>query len=797
KPANIKLRPDGVVKVLDFGLAKALEPMSAGSIGATASPTISSPAMMTGAGMILGTAAYMSPEQAKGRPADKRADIWAFGCVLYEMLTGRRAFAGEDVTDVLVSVLGKEPDWRAMPHGTPAAIRRLLQRCLEKDRRERLPDIGVARLDIKEALTTHTGEGVSAPVREVSRWRRIAAVTAIGLVASATTGAAVWFLVRPGPPRVTRTTVTPSNAAAAVSLDGIRRTVAMTPDGTSVVYVGSNSTQIFVRAMDRLEATALTGLGTPNHPFVSPDGQWIGFFDGAATLKKVAITGGPAVTLCPLPGGGPRGATWGVDGTIIFADQVASAGLWRVSAAGGEPTMLTKPNRERGEADHLWPEFLPDGKAVLFTIAPVGPIDNAQVAVLDLQTGTHKVLVRGGSHAHYLPSGHLVYGVGGTLRAVAFDLARLEVVGTPTPVLPQVITTAAGAADFDVAPDGTLVYVSGGVQATARTLVWVDRMGREEAIKAPVRAYMYPRLSPDGTRLALDIRDQENDIWIWDFRRETLTRFTFDAGLDRAPAWTPDGRRVLFSSERAGAPNVFWQAADGTGAAERLTQSPNQQFPFAVSPDGTRLVLYELAPNVDLMMLTLDKARASMLSPASASTSEPGRSGTSEVQPPSQGFGEPRPLIQTPYVEQNGDISPDGRWLAYESNNSGQLEIYVRPFPDVDSGLWQVSTGGGTRPLWARNGLELFYRSPTGTVMSVRVERGAMWAASTPTRLFEGPYFIGGANFVRTYDVSPDGRRFLMIKQGGGGSETAAPPSLIVVQNWFEELKRLVPGRGQ
>jgi len=417
------------------------------------------------------------------------------------------------------------------------------------------------------------------------------------------------------------------------------------------------------------------------------------------------------------------------------------------------------------------------------------------VAILDLRTGTHKILVRGGSHAHYLPSGHLVYGVGGTLRAVAFDLERLETLGTPTPVLSQVVTTPFGAADFDVARDGTLVYVSGGVQAIARTLVWVDRQGREEPIKAPVRACTFPRLSPDGTRIALDIRDQENDIWIWDFGRETLTRFTFDAGLDRVPVWTPDGRRVLFTSERAATPNnIFWQAADGTGAAQRLTQGPNPQFPSSVSPDGARLVLRDVAAAPDLVMLALDTERPSIRSASSGSTVSTVESSTDS------GRGEPveprrlQPLVQTPYTEQNGEISPDGRWLAYESNNSGQNEIYVRPFPNVDSGLWQVSTGGGTRPLWARNGQELFYRSPPGAVMSVRIERGATWAAGTPTKLFEGRYFVGGGFFARTYDVAPDGRRFLMIKLGGGGSdETAAPPSLIVVQHWFEELKRLVP----
>jgi hypothetical protein len=293
------------------------------------------------------------------------------------------------------------------------------------------------------------------------------------------------------------------------------------------------------------------------------------------------ITGGPAVTLCRVEGGGGRGAVWGSDGTIVFAPGTTGVGLRRVSEAGGEPTVLTTPNRDRSEASHHWPEFLPGGHAVLFTITSAeGPSpENSQVALLDLQTGTQKVLLRGGSHAHYVSSGHLVYGAAGTLRAVAFDLGRLETVATPIPVVPQVRTLASGVADFDVADNGTLVYTAGGLQTIARTLVWVDRQGREEAITAPARAYVYPRISPDGSRVALDIRDQENDIWMWDFSRRTLRRVTFDPTIDRAPVWTPDGRRLVFSSGNgttgggASVANLFWVAADGTGTPERLTQS--------------------------------------------------------------------------------------------------------------------------------------------------------------------------------------------------------------------------------
>ena len=566
KPANIKLRSDGTVKVLDFGLAKALEPASAASANVTASPTITSPAMMTGVGVILGTAAYMSPEQARGKAVDKRADIWAFGCVLYEMLTARRAFAGDEVSDTLASVLAREPDWALLPATVPPVLGTYLRRCLHKEPRQRIHDIADVRLALEGAFETAPGNAgsqgqdpayvhtqVDAAVAAVRRMlgRRLALVGAAAFVVTgAIVGATVWWTMRPASPRVIRTEVTTAGTTA-LSISGFDRDLAITPDGSRVVYRSNN--QLLVRALDRLEPEVLSGLGAPRGVFVSPDGQWVGFFDGA-NMKRVALTGGPPLTITRIDGAGSRGATWGPDGTIVYATDAASTGLQRVSAAGGDPTVLTKPNRERGEADHLWPEFLPGGQAVLFTIsAATGGLDNSQIAVSDLETGTSKVLVRGGHHAHYLPTGHLVYGAGGTLRAVAFDRDRLEVAGTPVVVLEQVVTSVGGAVDAAVAANGTMVYVPGrGGPGAARSLVWVDRMGREERVPTPLRAYSFPRISPDGTRVALTVMDQEQDIWIWDFAREKLTRFTFDPGTDQYPLWSPDSRRLIFASTRVG-----------------------------------------------------------------------------------------------------------------------------------------------------------------------------------------------------------------------------------------------------
>ena len=488
---------------------------------------------------------------------------------------------------------------------------------------------------------------------------------------------------------------------------------------------------------------------------------------GRDGIHKVAITGGPSFRVASTDGNAV-GATWGPDDTIIFSTGNLATGLQRVSAAGGTAEVLTRPDRAQGEADHVWPEILPGGHAVLFTItSQTGGLDSAQVAVRDLRTGTQKVLVRGGSRGHYVATGHLVYVAAGTLHAIRFDPNRLETQGTAVPVLPQLAVTGNGAGDFAVAADGTLVYVNapGSLGATERTLVWVDRMGKEEPVGTPPRAYEHPRLSPDGTRVAIYSADQENDIWIWDLGRATLTRLTFDPGQDKFPLWTPNGRRIIFSSNRGiGQPNLWSQAADGTGAAERLTTNSHAQFLNGITPDGTAVLYNETTETMgrDLLKVELD--------------------GSHRVTP----------LLQTKFDERNGVVSPDGRWLAYESDNSGSFEIYVRPFPNVGGGQWQVSTAGGRQPLWARSGKELFYIGADGTLLRVPVEAsGGTWHAGAPVKLLEGRYYTGTGS-GRAYDVSPDGRRFLMIK-GPATDAGAAPPALIVVQHWDEELKRLVP----
>jgi Tol biopolymer transport system component len=765
KPANIKLRPDGAVKVLDFGLAKALESAPGIRSDVTASPTITTPAM-TGMGVMLGTAAYMSPEQAKGRTADKRSDLWAFGCVVYEMLTGKRAFEGEDVSDTLAAILRGEPDWTTLPANVPAAIRTLLRRCLEKDRKARIADISTALFVLNEPTILTPSVSVSlaaATLPWVTLRRRVAAFTAVAVGAGSVVGAVVWFATRPAARRVTRFAITASGRPA-LTISGNGPDLAITPDGSRVVYSGNNGAQLFVRALDALEPVAIATGDTLGGPFVSPDGQWVGFVDNNRTLQKVAISGGPAIPLTPLDGV-LRGATWLPDDTIVFATVNPATGLQRISANGGTPTALTHPDHARGEADHLWPEALPGGRAVLFTItAQTGGLEAAQIAVLDLRTHTSTTLLRGGSHAHYVASGHLVYTAAGTLRAMLFDLSQLGVRGPAVPVVPRLVTSGSGAADFGVASDGTLVYVDAPSGGTGRTLVWVDRTGKEEPIGAPARAYAQPRISPDGTRVALYIADLQNDIWIWDLQRQDgLKRLTYDPGVDQTPIWISDNR-IVFGSQKDGfASNLWWKAADGSGAPKRLTTSSNGQFPTGITRDGTQLVFAEqTATGRTLMQLSLD--------------------GSHHVTP----------LFATRFDEGNGNVSPDGHWLAYESNLSRQFEIYVRPFPIADDSPLQVSTAGGTRPLWSRTGKELFYLAADGALMKVAVRtRGAAWSAETPTKLLEGPYSSTSFSISRTYDISPDGSRFLMIK--GAGTDTTAQPSVILVEHWDEELKRLVP----
>jgi serine/threonine-protein kinase len=730
---------------------------------------------MTQAGVILGTAGYMSPEQAKGHVADKRSDIWSFGCVLYEMVTGRRAFHGEEVGDTLASVIKSDPDWSLLPSDLSPAVRALIEQCLVKDRRKRIGDIAVARFVLAQqtALTT-PARTTTTVARSTARMR---AALVLGALAAVALGAAVtWVMTRtaPSPPLQTRFSV---EAVRPLTRNAFYRNIAISPDGTRLIYAGVGAgqrQQLFVRRLDQLDTQELRGIPEGNSPFFSPDGQAVGFFVGSE-LKKVPVDGGAVISLCRYSGT-PRGATWGANDTIVFASNDPATGLFSVPAGGGDPQILTRPDTDKGEQDHLFPSMLPGDRAVVFTIARGGSIDDSHVAVLELDTGRTTTLLRGGSHAIYVDSGHLVYAAAGGLRAVRFDPDRLTISGDPLAVVEQVQTLGSGAAHFDVSRTGTLVFMPGNedaVASAARPMVWVDRSGREQTINAPAHGYVLPRLSPDGKRVALDIRDQTEDIWIWDLERETLTKLTTSVSSNTWPIWTPDGTHILFTSARDGrGQNLFRQRADFTGVAERLSTSVGTQHATSFSPDGKALVVQTYGGNVvDLSLMSMETLLSGK---------------------PATGTIEPQPLIRTPAGEAGAEISPDGRWLAYYSNSSGRNEVYVRAFPNVESGgQWTISTTGGTRPAWSRNGRELFYLDGNGAMMAVPVQTTPTFSAGKPAKLFDANWWA--VLTVRMYDVTADGQRFLAIKDLSSDSESATPQTFTVVVNWIEELKQKRP----
>jgi serine/threonine-protein kinase len=750
KPANIKLRADGTVKLLDFGLAKVLATHAEGCGEAEATVTSLDPG--AAGGRALGTPAYMSPEQARGLPVDKRTDVWAFGCVLYEMLTGRRAFAGEHATDVMVNVVDREPGFEALPAECPPTLRRLLRRCLTKDVRQRLRDIGDARLELTDAEA-----GLADAGAELRRYRRRAWATA--LAASCAVAVAAWLVIGPrpsaivSPPRITRFTL-PEGATNPV----MGATIAVSTDGKRIAYLTERG--LVLRSRDRLDAAVVAG-SAGVAPFFSPDGEWLAFTDWHE-LRKVPVTGGVPQTIADV---GPAAmATWSGE-DIIVADM---NGLLRIPGADGSPQRIDVDLTPQEQALH--PQYLPQRQAILYTVTPLpsqtpgfsANASSARIEALDLRTGIRRVIVRGGGRARYLSTGHLVYAAGPTLYAVPFDIDSLSARGEPTAVL-----TVDGHLEFAVADDGTLVYQAWPV-AGGRELVWVDRAGHEEALAAPPMRYLYPRLSPDGQRIGLDLIDNDDrDIWVFDLRRSTLERFTHDAAGNPIVAWSPDGRYVAFGSDRFGVTNLFRRAADGSGESERLLTSPDTQMPISYAPDGHLLFSQAVrGQQRDIYMLSLD-----------------------------DGERRSTPLVATAANELTAEVSPDGRWLAYDSDEAGQFEVYVRAYPNThEGGRWQISSGGGRQPLWSHDGGELFYRDFEGALLSVAVTLTPTFAPGPVATVLSGARYAGGGarGGGRTYDVASDDSRFIMMKEQPRGSANDGE-RLVVVLDWFAELERLAP----
>jgi serine/threonine protein kinase len=753
KPANIKVTPDGKVKVLDFGLAKAYAGVPT-DVTLSYSPTISEVA--TQQGVILGTAAYMSPEQAKGKIVDKRADIWAFGVVLFEMLTGRQLFAADTVSETIAAVLTKKPDWEKIP----GRVRPFFRKCLQKDPNRRLRDIGDAKLELEE-IFADTSDVLVQPITPVEPRTKLPTILpwiAAVVILSVITGAIVWKLRTPEPHRVMRFEYElPQDQQFQLS----DRVLAISPSGTQFVY--STSGGLCLRSMDEIDAKLIPGTEGAQNPFFSPDGKWVGYVSTSDNqLKKIATSGGASVKLANV--GSIGSFSWGADDKIVYGR--AGKGIMRISSSGGSPEEIVKAESEI----IIHPQILPDGKSVLFTRLLPRPFE---VMVQSLKSGESKELFEGDT-ARYLPTGHIVYAVGNNLFAVRFNPDRLEVEGEPIPIVEGILRLAAP--QYDVSNSGTLVYIPGTETAAApnqSTLVWVDRNGREEPLGAPPNNYGQPKISPNGTQVALTVGSLPGagDIWIWDIVRKALSRLTFDTTFSGFPLWTPDGKRIAFASNREGTWKVYWKAADGTGKVEPLGSGSGRVFflrPSSWSGDGKSLVLTGVTGT-----LSSDIGALSM-----------------------EDDHKWRALLKEDYIEIEPQISPNGRWMAYDSNESGQQEVYVRPFPKVNDGKWPVSTNGGYSALWSRDGRELFYRS-ADSVMAVAVETKPTFKAGNPQFLFRGTYVATSDNGI-SWDLSPDGKRFLMMKElASTDKPTAAeaPRKINIALNWLEELKQKVPVR--
>jgi WD40 repeat protein len=768
KPANIKLTADGNVKLLDFGLAKAVEGATlAGNTSISSTLTLEE----TRAGVILGTAAYMSPEQARGKTVDKRADIWAFGVVLYEMLTGKRPFMGATVSDTLTAVLTGEPAWEAVPVG----MRRLVQRCLEKDAHRRLRDIGEARLAIEEQMD---GRGSSLELAPHATKRAVFGRIAAGVMAVALVVSLLlfWRTTRPMSQRPIWFGV---NLGPEFEANELGSSVVLSPEGTRLVYTGrdtDNKVRLYTRQLEQKQASPLMGTEGAYAPFFSPDGQFIGFFAGGK-LKKISVQGGGIVVLCDAAQG--FGGSWSEDGSIIAALNF-STGLSRVPAADGSVQLVTELNPAKRDAAHRWPQVLPGAHAVLFTAeTTTGAFDEASVEVQSLKTRERKTLVRQGYFGRYVASGHLLYVWQGVLYAAPMNVKRLELSGPATPVLEEVSSNpTSGFADVDVTPSGALVYVK--AKAARKKLVWLESTGRTQSLRPGEAEYLpIPRFSPDGKRLALGMVTMGNtDVWVYEWQRDIMTRLTFTPGLDSWPVWSPDGKHIVFTSTRhGGLGNLYWMRADGAGAEEaiRLTESKNFQVPYSFSPDGKRLAFTELEPQTsyDLWTLPLDN-----------------------VESDHPKAGKPEPFLQTKFNEIAPNISPDGRWLAYHSDETGNWEVYVRRFPGP-GGKWQVSTGGGLTPIWSKKGRELFYGSGQGMMVASYSSNDETFLAAKP-RLWAQKDDLGWM-----FDLEPNDKRFIVLQTTDSfvsprfPREHRGPAEVAIMLNFFDELRRQAPARGK
>lgn len=747
KPANIKIDPDGRVKILDFGLAKALTDEKVSASRMSESPTIT---RGTAANVILGTAAYMSPEQARGDGVDQRSDLWSFGCVLYEALTGTTPFLRRTVSDTMAAILTAEPELTALP----SALRRLVRRCLQKDPHDRLQHAGDARIELQEATTSDAPSDERAPTSS----RLVVGLSCISAILLAV---AAWSLMRSPrrAPRVVTRSLIPVFADHRVGLHMNRsNAVAITPDGTKIAYAAEPEGQreVYIHQLDQLEPTRIEEASTM--PFFSPDSQWVGFRARDGRLMKASVRGGPAVALDVRAM--DRGISWTESNQLIFVRGFVG-GLSTVPESGGETELLTEPDQASGTMTHRFPAALPGGKMVLYTsgTTDMESWDQASTALLDLETGEQRVLIDNAMNARYSPSGHIVYGRSGSLFAVPFDARTMSVAGAPVRVVEGVaMSHVTGAVNYDLSDNGTLVYVPGQIGGTEHRIAWIDRQGRMETLVDTRRTFENAMISPDGRYLAVGIMGAFDSVWLYDMARGTLSKLSTE-GNNLRPRWGPSGDAIAFVSSRDGAYNLFVQPTDGIGTAIALDPRETNQHSASWTPDGRSVLFTQLG---DLWIAS--------------------------VEPPHDA----RILLGEEPKEAEPVLSPDGRWLAYTSDESGGNEVYLRRYPELDRKV-QVSVSGGNEPLWNPNGRELFYRNGSRLLaVSIDWNRGSPELAR-PKLLFERDSSLAAGNRVQgywLYDVTSDGQRFVTV------DDSVAPPPpthFVLVQNWDEELKRLVP----
>jgi len=754
KPDNIKVA-DGKIKLLDFGLAKNVEGAVAAPTG-TNSPTVT--LGMTQAGMILGTVAYMAPEQARGKNVDKRADIWAFGAVLFEMVAGTSPFSGgETVSDALASVIAREPDWAALPKDTPPHIRRLLERCLHKDPKLRLRDIGEARIALDQPPAAPP-----APVHSRLAWTVAVCATLVAL-------AAIVFAWR-------QSTV-PDRPLMHVRMDlgpdavaGARLTAAISPDGTRIAYItraAEGRQQLTTRQFDQLSPVTFAGTDGAEEPFFSPDGQWIAYHVGYR-LMKIAAHGGAPALLCVSPAV-IRGASWGEDGSVIFG--TTTAGLYRVRTAGGKVESLTEPAKLNHQSDR-WPHFLPGGESILYTGQfGISTLDDSETLTLNLQTGQAKAIHHGGYNARYLSSGHLVFFRQGSLFGLRFNPSRLETSGQAVRLFDGVAADVAlGGADLTISRTGTMMYHAGKATSLGLPVVWIDGSGKIEPLISRPDIYFDPRLSPDSRSLAIaNAGTNGPDIDIWDIQRQIMSPLTSNQHNNLYPVWTPDGRHLVFESRWEGTHTMWWTRADGGSEPRKLLEARQSIIPYSISPDGRRIAFYEVSPGagMDLWTLSLD---------------------LSDIHNPKP--GSPEVFLRTPADESQPAFSPDGHWIAYTSDESRSNQVYVRPFPP-GPGKWQISREGGAWPRFARDGKQLFYVAPDGHLMAVDYQAKAdSFEAGNPRSWTDST--LNAVGSLSPYDVAPDGKRIVAISRSSD-SDDKGSVHVELILNFFDELRRRIP----